>query len=67
MSNVRTNGYPLMEVIQMKIRIHAIGKIKEAYLKIGIDELSVSPAYTLALRERISKIDTNEVDISKFI
>ena len=38
MSNVRTNGYPHMEVIQMKIRIHAIGKIKEAYLKIGIDE-----------------------------
>ena len=38
MSNARTNGYPLMEVIQMKIKIHAIGKIKEAYLKIGIDE-----------------------------
>lgn len=37
------------------------------FVKIGIDELSVSPAYTLALRERISKIDTNEVDISKFI
>lgn len=37
------------------------------FVKIGIDELSVSPAYTLALRERISKINTNEVDISKFI
>lgn len=37
------------------------------FLKIGIDELSVSPAYTLALRERISKIDTSKVDLSEFI
>ena len=37
------------------------------FLKIGIDELSVSPAYTLQLRERISKIDTTKVDLSEFI
>lgn len=37
------------------------------FMKIGIDELSVSPAYTLALRERISKIDTSKVDLSEFI
>ena len=37
------------------------------FLKIGIDELSVSPAYTLQLRERISQIDTEKVDINEFI
>ena len=37
------------------------------FLKIGIDELSVSPAYTLSLREQVSKIDTNVVDINKYI
>ena len=37
------------------------------FVKIGIDELSVSPAYTLALRERISRIDTNEVNLEDFI
>ena len=37
------------------------------FMKIGIDELSVSPAYTLQLREKISKIDTEKVDISEFI
>lgn len=37
------------------------------FLKVGIDELSVSPAYTLQLRERISKIDTTKVDLSEFI
>lgn len=37
------------------------------FMKIGIDELSVSPAYTLVLRERISKIDTSKVDLSEFI
>lgn len=37
------------------------------FLKIGIDELSVSPAYTLSLREQISKIDTNDVDVDKYI
>ena len=37
------------------------------FIKIGIDELSVSPAYTLALRERISNIDTSKVDLSEFI
>ena len=38
MLNARINGYQRMEVIQMKIKIYAIGKIKEAYLKIGIEE-----------------------------
>ncbi|MCR5505739.1 MAG: phosphoenolpyruvate--protein phosphotransferase [Bacilli bacterium] len=37
------------------------------FLKVGIDELSVSPAYTLQLREMISKIDTEKVDLSEFI
>lgn len=37
------------------------------FLKIGIDELSVSPAYTLLLRERISHIDTSKVDLEDFI
>lgn len=37
------------------------------FVKIGINELSVSPAYTLALRERISRIDTNEVNLEDFI
>lgn len=37
------------------------------FLKIGVDELSVSPAYTLSLREQISKIDTTDVDVSKYI
>lgn len=37
------------------------------FLKIGIDELSVSPAYTLSLREQVSKIDTNDVNINKYI
>ena len=37
------------------------------FMKIGIDELSVSPAYTLQLRKRISEIDTNEVKLEEFI
>ena len=37
------------------------------FLKIGVDELSVSPAYTLSLREQISHIDTNEVDAESFV
>ena len=37
------------------------------FLKVGIDELSVSPAYTLQLRKRISEIDTNEVNLDEFI
>lgn len=37
------------------------------FLKIGVDELSVSPAYVLSLREQISKIDTREVDVEKYI
>lgn len=42
-------------------------KLLPFFLKIGIDELSVSPAYTLSLREQISKIDTNEVDEKDYI
>ena len=38
MSNAPINGLHFLEVIQMKIKIHAIGKIKEAYLKLGIEE-----------------------------
>ena len=37
------------------------------FVKIGIDELSVSPAYTLQLRKRISEIDTREVRLEEFI
>ena len=37
------------------------------FLKIGIDELSVSPAYTLQLREQISQIDTEKVNLEDFI
>ena len=37
------------------------------FMKIGIDELSVSPAYTLRLRKRISEIDTREVRLEEFI
>ena len=37
------------------------------FLKIGIDELSVSPAYTLQLREKVSEIDTNKVNLEEFI
>ena len=37
------------------------------FIKIGIDELSVSPAYTLQLRKRISEIDTEKVNLEEFI
>ena len=37
------------------------------FLKIGVDELSVSPAYTLSLREKISKIDTRNVKVEDYI
>ena len=37
------------------------------FMKIGIDELSVSPAYTLQLRKRISEIDTTLVNLEDFI
>ncbi len=42
-------------------------KLLPFFLKIGVDELSVSPAYTLSLREKISKIDTREVNVEDFI
>ena len=38
MSNARINGSVRLEVISMKIKIYAIGKIKENYLKIGIED-----------------------------
>ena len=37
-SDAPINGYQRLGVILMKIKIYAIGKIKEPYLKIGIDE-----------------------------
>ena len=37
------------------------------FMKVGIDELSVSPAYTLQLRKRISEIDTTLVNLEDFI
>ena len=37
------------------------------FMKVGIDELSVSPAYTLRLRKRISEIDTTLVNLEDFI
>ncbi|MBO4472760.1 MAG: phosphoenolpyruvate--protein phosphotransferase, partial [Clostridia bacterium] len=37
------------------------------FMKIGIDELSVSPAYTLQLRKRVSEIDTAAVNLEDFI
>ena len=37
------------------------------FLKVGIDELSVSPAYTLQLRKRISEIDTSQVNLEDYI
>jgi len=42
-------------------------KLLPFFMKIGVDELSVSPAYTLSLREQISKIDTNDVNVDEFI
>ena len=42
-------------------------KLLPFFLKIGVDELSVSPAYTLSLREKISKIDTREVNVEDYI
>ena len=42
-------------------------KLLPFFLKIGVDELSVSPAYTLSLREKISHIDTSKVDVDQYI
>ena len=42
-------------------------KLLPFFLKIGIDELSVSPAYTLSLREQISHIDTSTVDVDSYL
>ena len=42
-------------------------KLLPFFLKIGVDELSVSPAYTLSLRKQISEIDTSEVDVDAFL
>lgn len=37
------------------------------FLKAGIDELSVSPAYCLSLRKKIADIDTGKVDLHKYL
>ena len=42
-------------------------KLLPFFLKIGVDELSVSPAYTLSLREQISHIDTSKVDEADYL
>ena len=42
-------------------------KLLPFFLKIGVDELSVSPAYTLSLREQISRIDTSVVDVEQYL
>lgn len=42
-------------------------KLLPFFLKIGVDELSVSPAYTLSLRARIADIDVSQVEIDPFI
>ena len=42
-------------------------KLLPFFLKIGVDELSVSPAYTLSLREKISHIDTSSVNVEDYI
>lgn len=41
--------------------------LTEFFLKIGIDELSVSAPYVLKLREKVRSIDTTNVDINKYI
>lgn len=41
--------------------------LTEFFVKCGIDELSVSPPYVLALREKIREIDSSKVDIEKYI
>jgi phosphotransferase system enzyme I (PtsI) len=42
-------------------------KLLPFFLKIGIDELSVSPTYVLSLREQISHIDTTKVKVEDYI
>ena len=42
-------------------------KLLPFFLKIGVDELSVSPAYTLSLREQISHIDTSKVSAEDYL
>ena len=42
-------------------------KLLPFFLKIGVDELSVSPAYTLSLREKVSLIDTRNVNVEDYI
>lgn len=42
-------------------------KLVPFLMKIGLDEFSISSAYTLKVRKLMSTIDTSKVDISKFI
>lgn len=37
------------------------------FLKLGIDELSVSPTYVLSLRDQIKHIDTSKIEIENYI
>lgn len=37
------------------------------FLKIGVDELSVSPPYVLILRNLIAHINTNDVNIGDYL
>lgn len=37
------------------------------FVALGVDELSVSPAYVLKLRKQISQIDTSKVDVNSFV
>ena len=41
--------------------------LTEFFIKIGIDELSVSAPYVLKLREKVRKSNTKDLDLSKFI
>lgn len=42
-------------------------KLLPSFLKIGVDELSVSSANTLSLREQISHVETTKVNVEDYI
>lgn len=42
-------------------------ELTEFFLKIGMDELSVSPPYVLKLREKIRTVDTTKVDLDRYV
>lgn len=37
------------------------------FVKLGIDELSVSPSYVLKLRKQIAEVDTSKVDLASYL